>query len=651
MYSFKKAILCTITAFTVLTNLIFIKPDTVKASDSVPSTAQGVVDDMRVGWNLGNALCCYDLQKNNSEEILKFKKQYQAMATYSTKYYSGWDASACPYFSGNVCNLTWKINSLNSSATGTCGVFGLQIINNSLKNSGSDTLTYTISNATFTKASGDIIKLDEFNKTFSSVITNNTTSYATVNLEKISKLATTNDVKGGTLSLTITINDYPISTRTDVNTATSSYYETLWGNPVTTKALIKAVKDKGFNAIRVPITYYDHIFSDGTIDKDWLNRIDEIVNYIIDNNMYCIIDVHHDTGANGWLRADLSDIDKHSASLSSIWSQVADYFKNYDNHLLFEGFNEILNSECKWNYAGDDAYKATNILNQVFVDTVRRSGGNNASRYLIVSTYAASAEVNVMNGFKLPTDSAKDRLIASVHSYVGTNSVDSLFAGIKSSLLSKGIPVIIGEFGKTNNTSVSNLSARIDYVNKYVSTAAANNITCFWWDDGGIFQSPEKVSNYAIINRNTCKWYFEDIANAMVESSKRLNNTDSISCELSDTDYTDIASWQSGYYNRFSGRYNSSSTRICTNDYLSCEPGHSYNISYSGGMAIIINQYDKDYNLISSSKFNKNTTFTTDSKTSYVTLSLHKTSAPYLSDSSILHYIANFNINITNKIQ
>lgn len=619
------AILCIVLAFNFSGNLSHLSPTYAKATDNTINSASELVNDMKVGWNLGNTLDCYDFKKNNSEEILKFKNKYQAMATYSTVYYSGWDASSCPYFSNGVCNLTWNINSLNSSATGKCGVFGLQIINNYLKNSGDDTITYTISNAKFTKSDGTVISLNNFNKSYTSVIKNNTSKYATVDLSSISELVTTSDVKGGKLTLTITINDYPLSTRTDVDTSTSKYYETLYGNPVTTKALITAIKEKGFNAIRVPITYYDHILSDGSIDPDWLNRIDEIVNYILDNDMYCIIDVHHDTGSNGWLRADLDTFDEQCAIFTSIWTQVADYFKDYDYHLLFESFNEILNSSNVWNYASSDSYTAANMFNQAFVDTIRESGGNNKDRYLVVSTYAASAEIHVMNGFVIPNDTANDRLIASVHSYVGTNSVSALFTRIKNSLLSKGIPVIIGEFGMRNNTTTSNLEARVEYVNAYVTEATNNGITCFWWDDGGIFANSSKVTNYAIINRNTCKWYFEDIANALVSASTRLDNY-----TLTTTNLTDESVWQSGEYNRFSGRYNTSLTRLCTVDYLTCKNNETYNINFNiDNYSLIVNQYNDEYSLISSTKLNSSASLTTSENTTYITLTLTNSEYPY----------------------
>lgn len=632
-------VLCILLSLNFSSSISKLAPSYASASNNTISSANELVDDMKVGWNLGNTLDCYDFKKNNSEEILKFKNKYQAMATYSTVYYSGWDASSCPYFSNGVCNLTWQIKSLNSSSNGKCGVFGLQIINNTLKNSGEDKLTYTISQAKFTKSDGSVIKLDNFNKTFSSVIKNNTSQYATVDLTPISELATSADVKGGTLSLTITINDYPKSTRTDVDTSTSKYYETLYGNPVTTKALISAIKEKGFNAIRVPITYYDHILSDGSIDPDWLDRIDEIVNYILDNDMYCIINVHHDTGSNGWLRADLDTFNEQCKIFTSIWEQVANYFKDYDYHLLFESYNEILNSSNVWNYANSDSYTAANQFNQAFVDTIRASSSNNKDRYLVVSTYAASAESHVMNGFVLPKDKADDKLIVSVHSYVGTNSVSALFARIKNSLLSKGIPVIVGEFGMRNNTSTSNLDARVEYVNAYVSEATKNGITCFWWDDGGIFANSNKVTNYAIINRNTCKWYFEDIADALVNASTRPST-----CTLTSTNYSDNDVWQSGEYNRFSGRYNTSMTRLCTSSYLTCKNNSKYYIDFNlNNHLLIINQYDSEYSLISSSKLSSQSSIVTSDKTAYITLTLTNTVAPYKVTSDFTPNFLNIN--------
>ena len=302
-----------------------------------------------------------------------------------------------------------------------------------------------------------------------------------------------------------------------LNTSKSpNYYETLWGTPSSTQQTIDAVKAAGFGAVRIPITYRDHMDANGNIDQKWLARIRQVVDYCIKDDLYVIINIHHDTGNSGWLTADAATLTQSSAALKSMWEQIAVYFKDYGNHLLFEGFNEILNQKHQWNYAGKENYEAENTLNQIFVDTVRKTGGNNASRYLVVNTYAANTEGDVLDYFAVPSDRA-GKVIVSVHYYKGTNVLDSTLQKLNSLYVSKGIPVIFGEMGQKNS---GNEAARLQYISTVISKTHQYGITCFWWDDGGIFSSPSKVYNYAILNRKTLQWYFPDIVKVLMEQSR-----------------------------------------------------------------------------------------------------------------------------------
>lgn len=193
--------------------------------------------------------------------------------------------------------------------------------------------------------------------------------------------------------------------------------ETSWGNPTTTKEMIDLVKDSGINAVRVPVTWYNHMNNDYVIDAAWMNRVEEIVNYVIDNDMYCIVNVHHDTGEKGWLKASSNNLDQKKAMFTAIWEQVSENFAGYGDRLLFEGFNEILNDSNEWVNPNAEAVSITNELNQIFVDIVRKSGGNNSKRNLIVTTYCAGGNSQVTNGFVLPKDTVNNRLIVDAHIY------------------------------------------------------------------------------------------------------------------------------------------------------------------------------------------------------------------------------------------
>ena len=297
----------------------------------------------------------------------------------------------------------------------------------------------------------------------------------------------------------------------------TSDYETAWGQPVATRALIHMFKEAGFGAIRVPVTWYPHIgkitvtvsnnkghwdvstWTGNDVDPAWMARVKEVVSYVIDEGMYCILNVHHDTGtaSTGWLRADRKVYESTRERYCALWRQIATEFEPFGEKLLFESFNEMLDAAGTWNYSGAAADAVINSYNADFVSTVRSTGGNNARRNLILGTYAASTEQPVLDDFALPEDSVKDHLLAEVHSYApyhfafDTDSpreafdsscdkeVRAIIARVGTTLVDKGIPCILGEYGadtsKRQETELAKQAAC------YVSAAAEYGITCFYW--------------------------------------------------------------------------------------------------------------------------------------------------------------------------
>ena len=164
-------------------------------------------------------------------------------------------------------------------------------------------------------------------------------------------------------------------------------YETAWGNPTITENLIKAVKNAGFSTIRVPVSYLSKIGSGSsyTIDSSWLNRIQEVVDMCINNDLYVIINMHGD-GYNsvdgGWLLCNGSDQTTIKAKYKACWQQIATKFKDYDEHLIFESMNEEFDGTYGW--PNTAYYDNINDYNQIFVDTVRQTGGNNDKRWLLI---------------------------------------------------------------------------------------------------------------------------------------------------------------------------------------------------------------------------------------------------------------------------
>lgn len=285
--------------------------------------------------------------------------------------------------------------------------------------------------------------------------------------------------------------------------------ETCWGNYVTKPALLKMMKDAGFGAIRVPVTWYNHMDKDGNVDATWMQRVHEVVDYVISQRLYCILNVHHDTGADSeswksWIKADATNYNTHKNRYEKLWQQIAEEFKDYDQLLLFEGYNEMLDAQSSWNFAQNDAsYTAINQYAQSFVDAVRATGGNNTQRNLIVSTYAAAAGSgswstklqDPLKKMQIPTGES-NHIIFEVHNYPTlTNNgsvrtinsikseIDAWITNLKNHLVSKGAPVIIGEWGTCDgNTDYDNRRAlMLQFADYMVSSMKQSDIATFYW--------------------------------------------------------------------------------------------------------------------------------------------------------------------------
>lgn len=283
-------------------------------------------------------------------------------------------------------------------------------------------------------------------------------------------------------------------TKTRIDTLSS---ETSWGNPKISQDLIRLVKDSGFRTIRLPVTWFNHMDPETyQIDEAWMSRVETIVGWILDEGLYCILNVHHDSGSNNWLIADAASYDDVEKKFTAIWSQVAARFTSRDGHLLFEGYNEILDANREWTNPNKDSIDAANRLNQAFVDTVRATGGNNAERCLVVNTYAAQPGALLTRGMKVPDDAAEDRLIVEVHFYQpyqftsefhpkvttwNKSAVNTCMSNLESDFIQKGYPVLIGEFGAV---SKDNPEERLAWTRYVVGKAAELGIGCVWWDNG-----------------------------------------------------------------------------------------------------------------------------------------------------------------------
>lgn len=286
--------------------------------------------------------------------------------------------------------------------------------------------------------------------------------------------------------------------------------ETLWGNPKATKDLFTSLKKNGVNAVRIPVTWRDHMDSDGNIDREWMDRVQQVVDYAYSQGMYVIINVHHDGGGDpkfgAWIiEESQKDYNTFLKKYKNVWKQIAERFKNYSDYLIFESMNEV-GFDTLYNKNKADAYNLINKINQDFVDIIRATGGNNAKRHLLIAGYYTDIERTCNSLYKMPDDKA-GRCILSVHYYTpwdfctcdikhtwGTKSevrqMETLIGKMKKNFVDKGIPVIIGEYA----ASGSDLSSCIFFIEKLNKLCSDYGIATFIWDSG------------RQVNRKTYKW-------------------------------------------------------------------------------------------------------------------------------------------------
>lgn len=335
--------------------------------------------------------------------------------------------------------------------------------------------------------------------------------------------------------------------------------ETCWGNPEITKELIDTVKAQGFKTVRIPVSYLDMIGDgpDYKIDTDWLDRVQEVVDYVVDNDMFAIVNMHGDgyyTVDHSWLLC-AEDDDKQTEikdKYGKVWTQIADRFKDYDQHLIFESMNEEFNND--YGKPDANAYENINAYNQIFVDSVRATGSNNEKRWLLLPGWNTNIEytANDEYNFKIPTDNGckadGKRIMISVHYYDPFNFtidenktaktqwgkyavknydnwgqedyVDSQMALLNEKFVSQGYPVVIGEFGAQDKTEkFADYNEFRRYWSEYLIKAAKKNgVVCVYWDNGY-----NGNKGFGIIDRNSLEITQPDLIAGMMRA---INSTD-----------------------------------------------------------------------------------------------------------------------------
>lgn len=319
-----------------------------------------------------------------------------------------------------------------------------------------------------------------------------------------------------------------------VGSNTPQDYETRWGAAVTTQATIDGMKEAGFSTVRIPVFWGNMMEDDGTytINEEYIGRVKEIVDYCMKDELYAVVNIHHFDE----FIIRRNDLESCKEIFDNLWTQIAEYFKDYGDKLVFEGFNEYLGGE-QFNEAGkltevpqNKAYELTNALNQTFVDAVRATGGNNAERMLVVSGYWTNIDLTSSDKFIMPNDSAEHRLMVSVHyidnSMYWTNQIGGQswldYSRAQCELLKKrftdnGIPVFVGEttsvYPRSNMAGDALYSTSSECLEVLLEMATDYGFVPVLWDTGGAY------------SRTSCKMTSDSDAEVIHKIAEKIANS------------------------------------------------------------------------------------------------------------------------------
>lgn len=321
-----------------------------------------------------------------------------------------------------------------------------------------------------------------------------------------------------------------------------------WGMPALNEDLFAAVAKAGFKCVRMPVSWSNHIIDNNyTIDPEWISKVKEAVGWAIKNDLVVIINIHHD---NFYSEKDFrygrgyyplnSCYEESEKFVARTWEQIAEAFKNYKaESIVFETLNEprLRGDEHEWNYVSScsrcrEAMNCINNLNQKAVDVIRASGMNNVNRLIMVPSYVASPWAAFDGKFRVPTDSSR-RICVSTHAYSpyefamlknsqgGTSTftaghkkdLKTMFEQLDLHFVSKGVPVIMSEYGATNK---NNLNDRKNWFAYYVGEAKKCNVVCVLWDNNSPNNSDES-ERFGYLKRSNNTWYFPELITSIMD--------------------------------------------------------------------------------------------------------------------------------------
>lgn len=306
--------------------------------------------------------------------------------------------------------------------------------------------------------------------------------------------------------------------------------ETGWGNPKTTKAMIDELHNRGFKTIRLPVTWRFHLGGapEYVIEKAWLDRVEEVANYAFDNDMYVIVNIHHD---DPWIIPTYEKAPEVNEKLIKVWTQIANRFKKYGDYLIFETLNEprYEGSPEEWSGGTAEGRDVVNQYQKTCVDAIRATGGNNAKRHLMVSTYAAAGYGDALKDFKIPNND--ERVIVSIHNYSpfdftlqeggrsnwGSAADKAALSADMDNLYNKFVlndrAVVLGEWCATNR---NNLADREIYYKCFMRTALERELRPVYWDIGA-------SNGSGLLDRNKLTWFFPTLVDAIIETVREFD--------------------------------------------------------------------------------------------------------------------------------
>lgn len=326
--------------------------------------------------------------------------------------------------------------------------------------------------------------------------------------------------------------------------------ETSWGQPKTTKAMIDQLAKDGMKTIRVPVSWSNHIIdSNYTIDPEWMTRVKQVADWALSDDLYVILNIHHDDwNSPGKMPRgkgfypNKTNFEESARFISNVWAQICLAFNNgYDEHLIFEVLNEprLKGTQYEWRYDANspecvESAEILNVYNQIALDTIRKSGGNNLKRFVSIPGLRADCGCAMNGVFKMPQDREEGRLILSVHMYSPYNfAMESpgateftqkmgselalTFKNLNENFIKKGYAVIIGEYGATNK---NNLPERVKWFKWFIKYSRRYGMTsCLWdnaqWDVSNV-DPKDYTEHFGFYNRTKQTWYFPEILEAIM---------------------------------------------------------------------------------------------------------------------------------------